>query len=99
MSRADLGTICVYRGLPGPSLNRGLSGRKKSDGLLSAGGTNLAVSLIGELSAISHESPPRGGNNGGADDAAESDTSSVASSLEKLHEDFSLLPEQWYEEE
>lgn len=94
--------VCVHRGLPGPSLNsRGLTGRKKSDGLLSAGGTNLAVSsLIGELSAISHESPPRGGNNGGVgggDDAAESDTSSVASSMEKLNEDFSLLPEQWYE--
>ncbi|ODN00515.1 Histone-lysine N-methyltransferase 2C, partial [Orchesella cincta] len=79
-------------GMPGPSINRGITNRKKSDVILSAGGTNLAVNYIGELSAISHESPPRGG-----DDAAESDTSSVASSLEKLHEDFSLLPEQWYD--
>jgi len=70
-----------------PSVNRGIRGRKKLEGTLMSVGTN-GGSSIPDLSWGSHESPPRG-----ADDTAESDTSSVASSL--LHEDFSLFPEQW----
>jgi len=67
---------------------RGVRGRKKSSMDSLVGGSNLSLSAMGESSL--GESPPRG-----ADDTAESDSSSVASSLEKLHEDFSLFPEPW----
>lgn len=65
-----------------------MRGRKKSDlstPLLNYNSTsfNSEISIGG--------SPPRG-----TDDTAESDSSSVASSLEKLQDDFSMFPELWY---
>jgi hypothetical protein len=62
-------------------------GRKKSDLSTSLMNFNTSQSTGESIG----ESPPRG-----TDDTAESDSSSVASSLEKLQDDFSMFPELWY---
>lgn len=68
---------------------RSVRGRKKVDAGNAVGGSNLVSMNTGDVS-IGYSPPPRG-----TDDTAESDTSSVASSMEKLHEEVSLFPEVW----
>ena len=62
------------------------------DGALFVGGTNSLAGSLGDLNVFNHESPPRFLN---AEDTAESDSSSVASSFEKLNDDISFFQEQW----
>lgn len=65
-----------------------MRGRKKSD--LSTSLLNFNSTLLNSDVSIG-ESPPRL-----TDDTAESDSSSVASSLEKIQDDFSMFPELWW---
>jgi len=74
-----------------PSNGRGVRGRKKLDGASSVLGS-FGAGTLSDLEIPEHESPPRT-----TEDTAESDTSSVASSLERLHEDSALFSEQWCE--
>ena len=83
---------CYFSGGFFPSNGRGIRGRKKVDGALVAVLGSFGAGNLSELGVPGQESPPRI-----TDDTAESDTSSVASSLERLHEDFTLFPEQWFE--
>jgi hypothetical protein len=77
-----------------PSNGRGVRGRKKGDGALSAVTSGFGTGNLSELAVLGQDSsPPRI-----TEDTAESDSSSVASSLERLNEDFTLFPEQWFEQ-
>lgn len=66
---------------------RGVRGRKKTDG--SSGSFANSSGSLSDLASLDGETPTF------TEDTMESDTSSVASSFDKLLEDFTFFPEQW----
>jgi len=67
---------------------RGVRGRKKSDGTSLSFGSNSGS--LSDLAILEGEMPMF------TEDTMESDSSSVASSFDKLLEDFTFFPEQWF---